>query len=339
MTEQQLKMEPKMPQIPVAAQPNTEIARGSSFSFRAAVRNYGMLWLLGLTLAITAFVYPSFFSAINLQNVLVQNAPLGIVAVAVTLLLIAGGLDFSPAGTFALSAVVFALMADKVPLGVALAIALLTGVLCGLLTAAAVELLKVSDFIATLGTGSILAGLAFLVSGSSPVIPENPGFARISTTLILGIPLPIVILLVALAIGWFLLEGTVYGRWLYVVGGNREAGRLAGINVRAVKASAFVLVSLCAGLAGVLASSRLGVAQGGLGGNLALDAFTVVIIGGTSMFGGEGRMWRTVVGFAIIATINNVFDALAVDSSWQSVAKGAILVSAVALDGLAHRRR
>lgn len=310
-----------------------------SFSFRAAFRDYGMLWLLGLTLAVTAVVYPNFFTPINLQNVLVQNTPLGIVAVAVTLLLIAGGLDFSPAGTFALSAVVFALMADRVPLGLALIIALVTGLLCGLLTALAVELLRVTDFIATLGTGSILGGLAFLISGSSPVIPENLEFSRISTTLILGIPLPIIVLALVLAVGWFLLEGTVFGRWLYVVGGNREAGRLAGVNVRVVKASAFVIVAVAAALASILASSRLGVAQGGLGGNLALDAFTVVIIGGTSMFGGEGRMWRTVVGFAIIASINNVFDALAVDSSWQSVAKGAILVCAVALDGLAHRRR
>jgi len=269
--------------------------RASSLARRAFL-DYGMVWLLVITLVVTAIIDPPFYTTANIENVLIQNAPLGVVSIAVTLLLIGGGLDFSPAGTYSLCAVVFALTADEVPLGVALLFALATGLLCGAVTAFAVEGLRVTDFIATLGTASIFGGLAFLVSGSRPVIPENESFGRISTTLIAGIPLPIIVLLAVLALGWFVLEGSLFGRWLYILGGNREAGRLAGVNVRMVKVAAFVLVGLATGLAAVLGSSQLSVAQGNLNPNLALDAFTIVIIGGTSMFGGEGRMWRTVVG-------------------------------------------
>lgn len=300
--------------------------------------NYSMLWLLGVVLLVALWVYPSFFDVRNLQILLTQAAPLGIVAVAMTLVVIAGGFDLSPGAVFALGAVTFALLANSLPVVLAAVITLLLSLGLGSVNALTVTRLGVNPFIATLGTASIFGGIAYLVSQSSPIVVSDPAFGWLGSGAILGVPVSIWLLAGAFIVGGVVLHRTVYGRWLYIIGGSAEAARLVGLRVRSLTGSTYVLLAGCAGLAGMIMSSRLMVAQGNMGTTLALDAITVVIIGGASLFGGEGAMWRTAVGLLIVVSLNNLFDSLAIDTNWQSIAKGAIIIAAVALDYFRRKR-
>jgi ribose transport system permease protein len=143
----------------------------------------------------------------------------------------------------------------------------------------------------------------------------------------------------AFVIAGLVLARSIYGRWIYAVGGNVEAARLSGIRVDLIRVSAFALVGLCAAFGGAILASQLGVGQPTLGGTTALDAFAIVVIGGTSVYGGEGAIWRTGVGLAILAVMTNLFNAESLDAAHQNIAKGAILVFALGLDALARTRR
>ena len=150
--------------------------------------------------------------------------------------------------------------------------------------------------------------------------------------------MPIVILVLTFLLGWFLVHRTTYGRNIFAVGGNREAARLSGLPVVKLTVSTYVITGLLAGLAGMISASRLGVGQADVGSTIALDVIAVVVIGGTSLLGGEGAIWRSVVGLLILATLTNVFFSLNVDQNWQLIAKGLIIVGAVALDAYLRKR-
>ena len=150
--------------------------------------------------------------------------------------------------------------------------------------------------------------------------------------------MPIVILVLTFLLGWFLVHRTTYGRNIFAVGGNREAARLSGLPVVKLTVSTYVITGLLAGLAGMISASRLGVGQADVGSTIALDVIAVVVIGGTSLLGGEGAIWRSIVGLLILATLTNVFFSLNVDQNWQLIAKGLIIVGAVALDAYLRRR-
>jgi ribose transport system permease protein len=184
----------------------------------------------------------------------------------------------------------------------------------------------------------VFGGIAFLYSDSQPFIVTDPAFTALGRASWLGLPIAVWVLAGVLTAGGLVLSRTVYGRSLYVVGGNDEAARLAGLRVGALRASTYVIVAACAALAGMIIASRLSVGQADIGRTVALDAIAVVVIGGTSLFGGEGAMWRTAVGLLILAVLTNLFDSLAVDTNVQSIVKGAIVVAAVSLDALARRR-
>ncbi|QLQ11716.1 MAG: ABC transporter permease [Nocardioidaceae bacterium] len=155
---------------------------------------------------------------------------------------------------------------------------------------------------------------------------------------ILGLPIVVWVLAAAVILGGILLARTVYGRSVYSVGGNAEAARLAGIQVGLTRGSTYVLTGICAAIAGMMLASRVGVGQADVGVNIPLDAIAIVIIGGTSLLGGEGAIWRTVVGLLLLGTINNLFDSLGWDAPAQQVVKGAIVLAAVSLDALSRRR-
>ncbi|WP_253944250.1 ABC transporter permease [Pseudogemmobacter hezensis] len=311
----------------------------SRYFSRDMLLQYGVVWAFALLLILGFIAYPRLFALQNLQNILSQAAPLGIVAVAMTFVIISGGFDLSVAAIFALGAVVFAGHADGLGLWGAAGAVLLISVICGVINGFIITKMKVNPFVATLGTGSIFGGGAFLYSNSAPQVPDNFDFGILGTERFLGWPISIWILLAVFVIGAFVLARTVYGRSLYALGGNEEAARLSGISVDLIRGSAYVLTAVCAGLGGMILSSRLGVGQADMGGSLALDAIAVVVIGGTSLLGGEGAVWRTAIGLLIIATLTNVFDSLAINTNVQQVVKGVIVIFAVALDLYARRVR
>jgi ribose transport system permease protein len=199
--------------------------------------------------------------------------------------------------------------------------------------------LGVNPFVATLGLGSVYSGIAYWISNSASVIPINSQFGWLSRTQWLGIAAGAVIVAVTYVVIGIILSRTPFGRSIYAVGGNLEAARLAGLSVDRVRGSTYVIVAICAAGAGVLTASRSGVAQADLGATVPLAAIAIVVIGGTSLSGGEGSVSKTVLGLAIMATITNLFNRMAAPLYVQLVAQGLIIVAAVALDVFTKRRR
>jgi ribose transport system permease protein len=303
------------------------------------VLQFGLIWVFVVLLLGATIAYPGIIQFANIRNLISQSAPVGIIAVGMTFVIISGGFDFSVGAIVALSAVTFANRADIVGLYGAAAIAMLFSLLCGTINGVVITRLKVSPFVATLGSGYVFGGAAYILSNNAPQLSNDPNFQNLGTESCFGWPIASWILIAALVAGGFVLARTVYGRSIYAIGGNSEAARLAGLRVDLLRGSTYVLSAACAGLAGLILSSRLGLGQADMGGTMSLDAIAIVVVGGTSLLGGEGKMWRTAVGLLTLATLTNLFDSLAVSTSYQLVVKGTIVIAAVALDLFARTRR
>lgn len=306
----------------------------------ALVGRYSMVGVLVVLVIAASVLYEGFLAPANVKDILTQNAAVGLIAVGMTYVIISGGFDLSVGATYALASTVFAgVMLSSGSLAVAGVAALVAGVLVGLVNGMLVARLNVNPFVATLGTSSVIAGLAYIYSKSAPFIVPDPKFQTLAQSRTAGLSTPIVILAVTFLLGGLLLARTAYGRNVYAVGGNRDAAWLSGLRVSELTASVYVMTGLLAALAGMIDASRLGVGQADVGGNIALDTIAVVVVGGTSLRGGEGAVWRSGVGLLILATLTNVFYSLNVNQNWQLIAKGVIVVAAVALDALIRSRR
>jgi ribose transport system permease protein len=301
---------------------------------RYSVR-YAMLWILAALVIAAQAAYSNFLTVDNVKNLLTQNAELGIVAMGMTLVVVGGGFDLSVSGTFSFGAVFFAgLCANSGwPTVAALVAVLAVGAGFGLINGLVVTRLNVNAFITTLGTAVAFGGLAAMYSHSSPIpVYGIPGFDVIGNGELIGIPVPIVLLVVLYVIGGVVLAKSAYGRKLYAVGGNLNAARLAGLRIDRIRVISFVVCGLVTAFAGAMLASTLSTGQDDQIPTIALDAIAAVVIGGTSLYGGEGAMWRTAVGVLILATINNLFSSLAVETPVQNVIKGAVVIAAVALE-------
>lgn len=301
--------------------------------------HYAMVGVLILVVIIAEVAHPGFLDGVNLSNILTQNAEVGLVAIGMTFVLIAGGFDLSVGGIFALAGILYAYLAVKMPVGLAFVLMMPFAVAIGALNGLIITRLKVNAFVATLGSGSIFSGLAYLVSTNGAVFVEKASFPYLGTESLLGIRLTIWILAGAFLIGGFVLAKSVYGRAVYTVGGNAEAARLAGMRVGLIQGSTYVLPALGAVLGGMLLASETHVGQANVGTEVTLNAIAVVIIGGTSLRGGQGAMWRTLVGLLIVGCVGNLLTLLALNSSLQLVVKGGIVILAVAIDSFTQRRR
>ncbi|MDQ1552877.1 MAG: ribose transport system permease protein, partial [Actinomycetota bacterium] len=194
-----------------------------------------------------------------------------------------------------------------------------------------------NPFITTVGTGFIVSGITLVVTGNVAYVVENPGFGTLGAGRWHGFPYSGMILVACLCVGGLTLAKTVYGQSIYAVGGNLEASRLSGIRVKTTIASAYVLSGLSVGIAGILSASQLNSAQANIDPEILFDVITIVVVGGTSLAGGFGSMWRTAVGLGIVATISNAFSVANVDPNYQDIVKGCIIVGALALDVYARR--
>jgi ribose transport system permease protein len=301
---------------------------------------YPMLIVLAGLLVLATVIYPDFWTVLNLQNLLSQNAPLAVASAGMTLVMIAGGFDLSVGAAFGAGAVFYISMDGTLPAAVAVLGSLLIGVIIGIFNGAIVNVLGVNPFVATLGSASIITGLVSLYyTHAKTKYADSSSYRVLGTNKWAGVPVPAVVAVVVLVIAGLVLARTVYGRSIYALGGNAQAARLNGLRVGVVSASTFVIIGALATLGGVLQASQVATADPSFGVTLTLDAIAVVIIGGTSLLGGDGAVWRTVVGIAILAIINNVFAAKSIDASLQSVIKGAIVIVAVAIDVFVHRRQ
>jgi ribose transport system permease protein len=296
------------------------------------IRIYGIILTLVLLLAVVTIGNPAFISPQNIFNMASQWAPAGIMAVGMTFVILTGGFDLSVASAYSLCAVVAAYVGQTHAPAVAFIAAIAVGLLFGLFNGILVAVVRINPFITTVGSGFIINGVALVMTQNAAFLVDNESFGVLGAGRWHGMPYSGMLLMLFLLVFGFVLARTIYGEAIYAVGGNYEASRLSGIRVRAVVASTYVLMGGCVGLAGSIAASQLSSAQANLDPGIIFDVLTIVVVGGTSLSGGSGAMWRTAVGLVIIATISNGFVLLDISPYYQSIIKGSIIVAALALD-------
>ncbi|MEJ5062450.1 ABC transporter permease [Erwinia sp. MYb375] len=290
-----------------------------------------------------------FLSHENTLIVLRQVSINGILAIGMTFVIITAGVDLSVGSVLALSGIVAARFATTnsglaigdtahaviMPLIVALGI----GIVCGLLNGTILARYRLQPFIVTMGMLSAARGLALLTTDGNPISQLNPDFRALGNGYLLGIPLPVIIFIVLFALAWILLNKTLFGRYVYAVGGNQKSARTSGISVVKIKVLVYTLCAALAGIAGLILTARTGSAQTNAGAAYELDAIAAVVIGGTSMAGGVGTLVGTLFGILIIGVMNNGLDLLGVQSYYQQIIKGALIVVAVLLDPSRKQQR
>lgn len=274
-----------------------------------------------------------FLTPLNLLNILDQQSATLMIAAAGTLVLISGGIDLSVGATYALAAVVSGTVTISHGPVVGVIAALVVGVLVGLVNGIVSTVLRVNSLIVTLAMSFIVAGLASLVTGGNLVVLfDRLDFAAIARTGILGVRSSIWIMVIVIVLIGIVLARTTMGRYLYAAGGNPEAARLAGVRVNWVRIFAFILSGGAAALGGIIDTSRVLSAQASPGTALTFTVLAGIVVGGTSILGGEGAVWRTVVGVLFIALVGNGFNLLGVDALFQQITLGVILLLAVGID-------
>lgn len=318
------------------------VSKGSPISImrttiRGRVADYGIVILFVGLIVLGRAVYSGFFSGDNLSSIVSQSAPLGIVAIGMTFVIIAGGFDLSVGAVYAIGATIFASMGNTHSWFVSGLVAVAVGLGLGLINGIVVTVLRVNPFIATLGTSSVYGGAVLLISNNKAYVLTR--YAKLGSDNWGPIPISIIVLVILFVIAWAVLQSTVFGRSVYAIGGNDEAAHLAGLRVALIRSSTYVLSGGLAAFAGIMEASRLASGQGNIGATTALNAIAVVVIGGTALLGGEGAMWRTGVGLLIIGVLTNVFFSLALSANWQTLVTGIILIIAVAFDVLVRTGR
>ncbi|HEY9559488.1 MAG TPA: ABC transporter permease, partial [Anseongella sp.] len=275
-------------------------------------RNYGMLTAFALICLVLSLTTPGFFSLQNMTIILRQVSINGILAIGVTFVIIAGGIDLSLGSVVAFTGVMAALFAHpgEFPLIVPLAVAVTAGLAIGALNGLVITRGTVAPFIVTLGMMTIARGLALVASGGRPVTNLSDGFNFIGGGDLMGIPVPILIFGGVILASSFLLNKTRIGRYMYAVGGNEQAAYAAGVRVKSVKLIAYMICSALAAVAGIVLASRITTGQPNAGIAYELDAIAAVVIGGTSLAGGIGSIGGTVLGVLLIGVINNGLDLL-----------------------------
>jgi ribose transport system permease protein len=303
--------------------------------------------LIALLLFFT-FASPNFLQADNLVGILQATAVNGILAVAVTFVIISGGIDLSVGTLMTFCAVMTGVVLTywHMPFWYGIFAALATGALCGWTSGVLVARLRIPPFIATLGMMMLLKGLSLVISGTKPIyFNDTPEFSSISQDSLIGslvssLPIPngVLILFLVAGIASVILGQTVLGRYTFALGSNEEAARLSGVNVRFWKIAVYTLNGTICGVAGLLIASRLNSAQPALGQGYELDAIAAVVIGGTSLSGGSGTILGTIIGAFIMSILTNGLRILSVAQEWQTVVTGAIIILAVYTDILRRGR-
>jgi ribose transport system permease protein len=307
----------------------------------AVIRDYGVVVAFVALFVVLSLTSSAFFTWDNLKNLAFQSAPLGILAIGGTFVFIAGGFDLSVGAISGFGAI----LAGKAFLGTGLGVwpslilGMLVGLGCGVGNGLLVTLGRVNAFIATLANSIIIYGFAQVVTHGNLVTIDAPAWGNLGLGKALGIGVPVFVWLGFALVGGFLLSRTAFGRYVYATGGNAEAARLAGVRVNAIRVITFTISGLSAGIAGVILFSEVGTAQWNANSGIEFDTITAIVLGGISLLGGEGAIWRAVLGAFFLQMIGNGFDLLGTTPQWQYVIKGLILAAAVSLDAWARRSR
>ena len=303
-------------------------------------QSYGLIQALAvliLLVVVISFFSPRFLTVINLTNLMAQMGVNLIVAAGMTVVMISGEFDISVGSVVALTAAVSGLTMQRYGIVPAVLVSLLIGPALGVFNGLVVTKGRIPSFITTLGTMMIARSLAFVTTGGRVVSNLPGGFKVIGQGQTFGIPNPFVIALVCYVFGWVLMTRTAFGKKVYAVGANRTVAMLSGIRADRVKIICMVIVGFTASFAGNILLARIGAIQADTARGLEFEVIAAVVIGGTSLNGGQGNILRTIIGVVIIALIRNFLNLSRIDIFWQDFATGAIIVGAVLLDAFQKR--
>lgn len=296
--------------------------------------------ILVVMCAIMAAVSPAFVKITNILSTARSFSAIAVAGIGVSMVIITGGIDLSIGSVYGLAGVISAmLVVSGVPLAPGILGGMLLGSAVGALNGLMVVYLKLPPFIATMGTMQIARGVCYILTQGYPVNNLPAEYTVLGQGYFLGIPVPIWVMACIAVLFAVFLNMTTTGRRIFALGGNEEATRISGINTRRLKVLVYTLGAALAGLAGIITASKLGVGQPTAGIGFEMDAIAAVVIGGASLSGGEGTVTGTIIGAAIIGVLRNALVLLSVDSYWQTLIIGCVIILAVTIDQLRKGRK
>lgn len=299
------------------------------------IKKTGIFWVLVVLVIVMSFISPAFFTQQNLINVVKQTSITAIIGTGMTFVLITSGIDLSVGSIMALTGTMAAsvAVADKnLPFLLCILTGLGLGALCGIINGLGVAYIKFPPFIMTLGMMTIARGAAKLYTNGIPIFGLSDSFNSIANKTLFGIPNLVYFMVIVCVLGWIILSKTLIGRRIYAIGGNENAARLSGVSVDKVKVFVYFVCGLLSGLAGILICSRITSGNATVALGYEMNAISAAVIGGVSMSGGSGHITGMVVGALILTIIQNSFDIMGVNSFYQEIIKGLIILLAVFLD-------
>nr|WP_197076037.1 ribose ABC transporter permease [Enterococcus massiliensis] len=299
------------------------------------ISKLGPLLALIVLIVVVSIMNSEFLNPNNLLNLLRQVAANGFIAFGMTFVILTGGIDLSVGSTLALSSALTAgFMANGMNVILAVLLGLLTGAILGAINGLLISKGNMAPFIATLATMTIYRGATLVYTKGNPItgLGDSFFFSFIGRGYVLGIPFPVILLFIMFLVLFILLHRTTFGRKTYAIGGNEKASFVAGVKIDKIKILIYSLSGLMASISGMIITSRLNSAQPTAGQAYEMDAIAAVVLGGTSLSGGKGRIFGTLVGALIIGTLNNGLNLLGVSSFYQQIVKGIVIVIAVLLD-------
>lgn len=300
---------------------------------KANISKYKSLIGLVLLCIVITIVTPNFLSVSNITNVFTQVSVNAIIAIGMTFVILTGGIDLSVGSTLAISGAVGASIVKSTGnVFLAIIVAAVIGIAVGLINGLLVSKGKLQAFIVTLATMTIFRGATLVFTDGTPISKLPEAFVKIGNGKLGFMPIPVIITIIIAIIAVYALSQTRFGRYLYALGGNEDASRLSGINTDKIKTLVYVVSGFASAIAGVIITSRIGSASPNAGTEFELDAIAAVVIGGTSLAGGEGTITGTLIGALIIGVLNNGLNLMNVSPFYQSIVKGLVILIAVLLD-------
>lgn len=303
-------------------------------------RNAGRLISFLLLVLLFSFATKTFFTVSNLLNVLRQVSTNGILAFGMTFVVLTGGIDLSVGSIVAVACTLSAgMIKAEWSIPVAIIISLLIGFGLGLINGLVITKMHLPAFIATMAMQTIGSGIACVYTNGKPIMYTNDLFSSIGNGFIGAIPILIIYLFAVLLISFFLLNRTRFGRYIYAIGGNRETARFTGIKTDRIETLAYAFSGTMASIVGIVLSARMYSGQPLAGDGAELDAIAAVVVGGTSLAGGSGTLGGTMLGALIIGVLNNGLNLMQIQSYWQLICKGIVIIFAVYIDSLRIKRQ
>lgn len=311
--------------------------QNNKFDLKETLIKYKSLVGLLALIVVVSILSPSFLSTKNIFNILRQTSVNGIIAAGMTFVILTGGIDLSVGSILGISGAVCAsILVSGQNVVIAVLAALVVGAVVGFLNGFIISKGKLQPFIATLATMTVLKGLTLVYTNGNPItLGSNElamSFGKIGGGTILGIPTPAMIMILVFMVCYYILHNTKMGRYTYALGSNEEATKLSGLNTDKIKIWVYTISGILASIAGIIITSRLYSAQPTAGSGYELDAIAAVVLGGTSLNGGKGKITGTIIGALIIGVLSNALNILDVSSYYQTMVKGAVILLAVLLD-------